>query len=155
MPTKLLKISLKTELWVLGLTSEGHGGPRLGVHLDVAGLADLADVVAHRVAAALAAAEAHATVEHLVAAAAVRLWRRLLVQQGVDEQVDGALVLALHGVCDGYGEPWGGRKERVSIGSEAHFSLNDSFVGRVGRALATESLEEGGGGGGSVVEISV
>lgn len=92
---------LNNERFLSPLTSEGHGGSRLGVHLNVARLADLADVVAHRVAAALAAAEAHAAVEHVVAAAPVGLGRFLLVQQRVDEQVHRALVFALHCVSDG------------------------------------------------------
>lgn len=83
------------------LTSEGHGGSGLGVHLHVASLADLADVVAHRVAAALAAAQTHASVEGVAAAAPVRLGRLLLVQQRVDEQVDRALVLTLHRIGNG------------------------------------------------------
>lgn len=83
------------------LTSEGHGRSRLGVHLNVARLADFADVVAHRVAAALATPEAHSAVKCLAAAAPVGPGRVLLVQHGVDEEVDGALVLALHGVVDG------------------------------------------------------
>ena len=119
---------------MLGLTSEGHGGPRLGVHLDVAGPAHLADVVAHRVAAALAAAEAHAAVEHLVAAAAVGLGRRPLVQQGVDEQVDGALVLTLHRVRDGCGEQGAGEggRGRVSLGSGAGLFTVGHVVSRQG-----------------------
>lgn len=83
------------------LTSERHGRSRLGVHLNVARLADFADVVAHRVAAALAATEAQSAVKGVAAAASVGLGRVLLVQQGVDEEVDGALVFALHGVGDG------------------------------------------------------
>lgn len=83
------------------LTSERHGCSRLGVHLNVAPLADFADVVAHRVAAALATTEAHSTVKRLAAAASVGLGRILLIQQGVDEEVDGALVFTLHGVGDG------------------------------------------------------
>lgn len=83
------------------LTSEGHGRSRLGVHLNVARLADFADVVAHRVAAAFATPEAHSAVKCLAAAASVGPGGVLLVQQGVDEEVDGALVLTLHGVGDG------------------------------------------------------
>lgn len=83
------------------LTSERHASARPGVHLRVARLADLADAVAHRVAAALAAAEARAAVEGVAAAASVGPGRVPLVQQRVDEEVDGALVLALHGVGDG------------------------------------------------------
>lgn len=83
-------------------TSEGHEGPRVGVHLGVARPPHLADVVAHRVAAALAAVETHAAVEHVAAAAAVGLGCLALVQQRVDEQVHRALVLALDGVGDGW-----------------------------------------------------
>lgn len=83
------------------LTSERHARSRLGVHLNVARLADLADAVAHRVAASLAATEAHSAVKGVAAAASVGPGRVLLVQQGVDEEVDGALVLAIHGVGDG------------------------------------------------------
>lgn len=83
-------------------TSEGHEGPRVSVHLGVARPPHLADVVAHRVAAALAAVEAHATVKHVAAAAPVGLGRFVFVQQRVDEQVHGALVLALDGVGDGW-----------------------------------------------------
>ena len=82
------------------LTSERHGGPCLRVHLNIACLADLADVVAHRVAAALPAAEAQAAVEHVATAAPVGLGSLLLVQQRVDEQVDGALVFTLHCISD-------------------------------------------------------
>ncbi len=82
------------------LTSERHGGSCLGVHLNVARLADLADVIAHRVAAVFAAAETHAAVKHVAAGASVGLGRFLLVQQRVDEQVDRALVLTLHRVSD-------------------------------------------------------
>lgn len=85
------------------LTSERHAGSGLSVHLHVARFAHLADVVAHRVAAAFAAAEAHAAVEPVVAAAAVGLGRLLLVQQRVDEEVDRALVLALDRMGDGCG----------------------------------------------------
>lgn len=82
------------------LTSERHGSPCLGVHLPVAGLADLADVVAHRVAAAFAAVQAQAAVKHVVAGTPVGLGRFLLVQEGVDEQVNRALVFTLHCVRD-------------------------------------------------------
>lgn len=82
------------------LTSERHGGSCLGVHLNVARLADLADAVAHRVAAAFPAAQAHPAVEHVVAATSVRLGRFLLVQQGVDEQVNRTLVFTLDCVRD-------------------------------------------------------
>lgn len=94
---------------VLSPTSEGHESPRVGVHLGVSRPPHLADVVAHRVAATLAAVEAHAAVEHLAAAAAVGLGRLAFVQQGVDEQVHRALVLALDGVCDGCGRSVGRR----------------------------------------------
>lgn len=87
----------------LSPTSEGHESPRVGVHLGVSRLPHLADVVAHRVAAALAAVEAHAAVEHVAAAAAVGPGRLAFVQQRVDEQVHRALVLALDGVGDGCG----------------------------------------------------
>ena len=68
--------------------------------MDAARLADLADVVAHRVAAVLAAAETHAAVEHVAAATSIGLGSFLLVQQGVDEQVHRALVFTLHCVRD-------------------------------------------------------
>lgn len=80
------------------LTSERHGGSCLGVHLNAARLADLADVVAHRVAAAFPAAQAHPAVEHVVAATSVRHGRFPLVQQGVDEEVNRTLVFTLDGV---------------------------------------------------------
>lgn len=91
------------------LTSERHGGSRLSVHLNIARLADFADVVAHRVAAALAATETHAAVKHVVAAASVGLGCLLLVQQRVNEQVDRALMFALHCVGDG----WGGKRGQI------------------------------------------
>ena len=54
------------------------------------------------------AAEADAAVEHVVAAAAVSLGRLVFVEQRVDEQLDGALVLALDRVADGCEERGGG-----------------------------------------------
>lgn len=84
-----------------GLTSERHGAPCLGVHLHASRPADLADPVAHRVAPVLAAVETHAAVEGVAAAAPVGRDGVLLVQKGVDEQMDGALVFTLHRIGDG------------------------------------------------------
>lgn len=84
------------------LTSERHGGPCLHVHLNVARLEDFADVIAHRVAAALAAIKTHAPVKHVAAAASVGLGYFLLVQQRVNEQVDWALVFTLHCIGDSW-----------------------------------------------------
>lgn len=86
---------------IFPLTSEWHGGSCLGEHLNAACLADFADVVSYCVAAALAAVEAHAAIKHVAAAAPVGLGCVLLVQKRVDEQVNRALVFALHCVSDG------------------------------------------------------
>lgn len=64
----------------------------LEVHLGAAGHADLVDVVAELVAAVLSAAQAQALVEGLLGVAAVGHALLLGVEQGVDEQVDGALM---------------------------------------------------------------
>lgn len=58
--------------------------------------ADPPCVVAHAAAAALVAAEADAAVEHVAGAAAVSLAHGVAVHQRIDEEVDGALMLALH-----------------------------------------------------------
>lgn len=83
------------------LTSERHGRSRLGEHLHVSPFARFADVVAHGATPVLATLKAHAAVEHLVAPAAVRFAGFFLVQQGVDKQVHGALVLAFDGLIYG------------------------------------------------------
>ena len=83
------------------IDSERHGGPGLGVQFDATGLANLADIVAHGVTVVLAAAEAHSAVEHIVAPAAVRHAGLLLVDQGVDEQVNGTLMGTSGNVRDG------------------------------------------------------
>lgn len=83
------------------LTSEWHGASCPGEHLNASCLADFADFVAHSVAAVLATLEAHAAVEHVIAPAAVRPASFFLVQQRVDVQVDGPLVLASDGIIHG------------------------------------------------------
>lgn len=83
------------------LTSERHGASCLGEHLDTSCLPDFVDFVAHGVAAVFATLEAHATVEHVIAPAAVRPASFLLVQQGIDEQMDGPLMLASDGIIHG------------------------------------------------------
>lgn len=74
------------------LTFVRHHVAGLEVHRSAAGQTDLVDVVAKLVAAVLPAAEAQAFVEGLLGVAAVGHALPLGVQQGVDEQVDGALV---------------------------------------------------------------
>lgn len=76
-------------------TSERHGVTGLCEHFDVAGFADLAGSVAYWAAAVFTALEAHPAVEHLTASTAVCGAGLLLVQKGVDEEVDGPLVLTL------------------------------------------------------------
>ena len=76
----------------LGLTFVRHHFARFEVHLGAAGRADLVDVVAELVAAVLPAAEAQAFVEGLLGVAAEGCALLVGVEQGVDEEVDGALV---------------------------------------------------------------
>lgn len=78
--------------FVPALTFVRHHFTGLEEHLGAAGHADLVDVVAELVAAVLPAAEAQALVEGLFGVAAVGHALLLRVQQGVNEQVDGALV---------------------------------------------------------------
>lgn len=74
------------------ITFVGHHFTSLEVHRCAARRADLVDVVAELVAAVLPAAEAHPLVEGVLGVAAIGHALPLVVQQGVDEQVDGALV---------------------------------------------------------------
>lgn len=83
------------------IDSERHGVFGLGVHLDAACHANLSDVVAHGVTVVLAAAEAHSAVEHIVAPAAICHAGLLLIDQGVDEQVNGTLMGTSGNVSDG------------------------------------------------------
>lgn len=78
-------------------TFVGHPRARLQEELPAAAAAaaDLPDVVAQRVAAILAAVQAGALVEDAVVPAPVGHALLVLVQQRVDEQMDGALVSAL------------------------------------------------------------
>lgn len=69
-----------------------HHFTSLQVDLGAAGRTDLVDVVADLVAAVPPAAEAHTLAEGLFGVAAVGQALLLDVQQGVDEQVDGALM---------------------------------------------------------------
>jgi len=84
-------------LWrEIRLTSEGRDGTRLQIHLRVAPLAHLPGVVADVIAAVLAAAEADALLEAVGPRALVGEAHVVLAHQGVDEEVHGTLVLALH-----------------------------------------------------------
>lgn len=74
------------------ITFVRHHFTSLEVHRGATGRADLVDVVAERVAAVLPAAQAHPLVEGVFGVAAVGHALLLVVEQGVDEQVDGALV---------------------------------------------------------------
>lgn len=92
------------------LTFVGHPRARLQIEAPAAAArAHLPDVVAQRVATVLAAVQAHALIEGAVVRAAVGGALHVLVQQGVDEEVDGALVGALHGLlktCPGKSGRW-------------------------------------------------
>lgn len=103
-PSSCDLLNTRYRLWVrpqrhvrglLGLTLVRHHFAGLEVHLGAAGRADLVDVVAELVAAVLPAAEAQAFVEGLLGVAAEGHALLVGVEQGVDEEVDGALVGAL------------------------------------------------------------
>lgn len=81
---------------ILQLTSERSVSTCLQVHFTVASLAHLAGVVAHVVAAVFAAAEADALLEAAGVGALEGKARVLSVHQGVNKQVHGSLMLALH-----------------------------------------------------------
>lgn len=76
----------------LTFTFVRHNSTSHKVHLSTAGHADLVDVVAELVAAVLSAAQAQTLVEGLSRVAAVGHALQLGVQQGVNEQVNRALV---------------------------------------------------------------
>lgn len=88
--------SSKKEVLKAWLTSKGSNGASLQVHLAVSPLAHLSGVVADAVAAVLAAAEADPLPEALGVGALEGVAHVLLVHQGVDEEVHGPLVFALH-----------------------------------------------------------
>lgn len=74
------------------ITFVGHHFTSLEVHGGATGRANLVDVVAELVAAVLPAAEAHPLVEGVFGVAAIGHALLLVVEQGVDEQVDGAFM---------------------------------------------------------------
>lgn len=74
----------------------------LQVELLAAAAADLLDVVAQRVAAILATVQADAFVKDAVVPAPVGRALLVLVQQRVDEQMDGSLVSAFHRLLETY-----------------------------------------------------
>lgn len=74
----------------------------LQVELLAAAAADLLDVVAQGVAAILATVQADAFVKDAVVPAPVGHALLVLVQQGVDEQMDGSLVSAFHRLLETY-----------------------------------------------------
>lgn len=87
------------------LTFIWHHISGIHVHLAASACANFVDSVAHLVAAVLVAAEAHALVEAVFGAAAISHAFLLLVHQRVDEQMNGALMGALHDLIHICGEP--------------------------------------------------
>lgn len=81
-------------------TFVGHPRARPQEELFAAVAANLLDVVAQGVAAILATVQADAFVKDAVVPAPVGHALLVLVQQGVDEQMDGSLVSALDGLLE-------------------------------------------------------
>lgn len=81
-------------------TFVGHPRTRPQEELLAAAAANLLDVVAQGVAAILATVQADASVEDAVVPAPVGHALLVLVEQGVDEQMDGSLVSALDGLLE-------------------------------------------------------
>lgn len=88
-----LRVAVRSSPW---LTFVRHHLPGLQIHPGAPLVSHFVDVVAQGVAAVLAAAQAEPLVEGFLGVAAVCHARLLLVQQRIDEQVDGAFMGAFH-----------------------------------------------------------
>jgi hypothetical protein len=77
-------------------TFVGHLRTGLQVHLAASFGSDLVDLIAHIVATVLSATQAEPFLKGFLGIAPVCLTWVFFVQQGVDEEMDGALMGALH-----------------------------------------------------------
>lgn len=85
-------------------TFERHGVTSLCEHFNAAGFANLAGIIANRVAAIFVTLKAHPTVKHLTASTAICCTSLLFVQKRVNEQVDGTFMLTFDGRIHGFVE---------------------------------------------------